>query len=234
MMDLFRPLLRKVLLGSLLHYPKGTIILPGFYKGFGLVPLSKCLVPARSLATEAAPRAEPPVKLCSIRRLEANRRLLETTSGSSGHLDKCVQFILNKDIMVQETALVLDKKVRIKTLRSTTLDSIADRDNIPSEMKIGKFNPKDDECIKKNLKSLLKSVNLSAEEDKTVQEIFSLSLEDDHLQKINVIGLWLSEGLEGVRLPCDVAHRARLLHLAARYEDFTAEEAKIILTFMET
>ena len=59
-------------------------------------------------------------------------------------------------------------------------------------MKIGKFNPKDDECIKKNLKSLLKSVNLSAEEDETVQEIFCLSLEDDHLQKINVIGLWLS------------------------------------------
>ena len=77
-------------------------------------------------------------------------------------------------------------------------------------------------------------MNLLAEEYKTVHEIFSLSLEDDHLQKINVIGLWLSEGLEGVRLPCDVAHRARLLHLAARYEEFTEEEAKIILTFMET
>ena len=77
-------------------------------------------------------------------------------------------------------------------------------------------------------------MNLSAEEDETVQEIFSLSLEDDHLQKINVIGLWLSQGVEGVRLPCDVAHRARLLYLAARKEEFTAEEAKIILTFMET
>ena len=122
-------------------------------------------------------------------------KLMETTSGSEGHLDKCVQFILNKDIMVQETALMLDKKVRIKTLRgkSKTLNTIADSDNIPSEMKIGKFNPKDDECIKKNLKSLLKSVNLSAEEDETVQEIFSLSWEDDHLQKINVIGLWLSQ-----------------------------------------
>ena len=159
---------------------------------------------------------------------------METTSGSSGHLDKCVQFILNKDIVVQETALMLDKKVRIKTLRGKTLNTIADSDNIPSEMKIGKFNPKDDECIKKNLKSLLKSVNLSAEEDETVQEIFCLSLEDDHLQKINVIGLWLSQGVEGVRLPCDVAHRARLLYLAARKEEFTAEEAKIILTFMET
>ena len=40
--------------------------------------------------------------------------------------------------------------------------------------------------------------------------------------------------MEGVRLPCDVAHRARLLYLAARKEEFTAEEAKIILTFMET
>ena len=64
--------------------------------------------------------------------------------------------------------------MRIKTLRGETLNTIADSDNIPSEMKIGKFNPKDDECIKKNLKSLLKSVNLSAEEDETVQEIFSL------------------------------------------------------------
>ena len=124
MMDLFRPFLRKVMLGSLLHYPKGTIISLGFYKGFGLAPLSKCVVPARSLATEAAPRAEPPVKLCSIRRLEANRRLLEITSGSSGHLDKCVQFILNKDIKVQEMSLMLDKKVRIKTLRGETLNTI--------------------------------------------------------------------------------------------------------------
>ena len=61
---------------------------------------------------------------------------METTSGSSGHLEKFVQFILNKDIMVQETALMLDKKVRIKTLRGKTLNTIADSDNIPSEMKI--------------------------------------------------------------------------------------------------
>ena len=110
MMDLFRPLLRarQFVLSSILHPPKRALFVPGVLKH--LAPLSKCLVPARSLATEAAPRAEPPVKLCSIRRLEANRRLMETTSGSSGHLDKCVQFILNKDIMVQETALMLDKK----------------------------------------------------------------------------------------------------------------------------
>ena len=95
---------RKFALGSPLVQPERVwfVFVPGIYKH--LAPVSQCPVPARSLATEAAPRAEPPVKLCSIRRLEANRRLLETTSGSSGHLDKCVQFILNKDIVVQETA----------------------------------------------------------------------------------------------------------------------------------
>ena len=235
-MDLFRPLLRarQFVLSSILHPPKRALLVPGVLKH--LAPLSKCPVPARSLATEAAPRAEPPVKLCSIRRLEANRRLLETTSGSSGHLDKCVQFILNKDIMVQETALMLDKRVRIQTLRPTTLFSTSKEhmEDIPPEMKIGKFNPKDDECIKKNLESLLKCVNLSKDENKVREEIFSLSLEDDHLKKINVIGLWLSQGLEGVRLPCDVANRARLLYLATRKEEFTEEEERIIQTFMET
>ena len=235
-MDLFRPLLRarQFVLSSILHPPKRALFVPGVLKH--LAPLSKCLVPARSLATEAAPRAEPPVKLCSIRRLEANRRLLETTSGSSGHLDKCVQFILNKDIMVQETALMLDKRVRIQTLRPNTLFSTSKEhmEDIPPEMKIGKFNPKDDECIKKNMESLLKSVNLSKDGNKATEEVFSLSLEDDHLQKINVIGLWLSQGLEGVRLPCDVANRARMLYLSTRNVEFTEEEDQIILSFMET
>ena len=101
-------------------------------------------------------------------------------------------------------------------------------------MKIGKFNPKDDECIKENMELLLESVNLSKDENKAKKEIFFLSVEDGHLQKINVIGLWLSQGLEVVRLPCDVAHRARLLYLFTRNEEFTEEEDKIILTFMET
>ena len=99
MMDLFKPLLRvrKFTLCNLLVQPKRASYVPWIYNH--LAPVSQRVVQARSLATEAAPRAEPPVKLCSI------RRLLETTSGSSGHLDKCVQFVLIKDIMVQEAAL---------------------------------------------------------------------------------------------------------------------------------
>ena len=107
-------------------------------------------------------------------------------------------------------------------------------EDIPPEMKIGKFNPKDDECIKENMELLLESVNLSKDENKAKKEIFFLSVEDGHLQKINVIGLWLSQGLEVVRLPCDVAHRARLLYLSTRNEEFTEEEETIILSFMET
>ena len=107
-------------------------------------------------------------------------------------------------------------------------------EDIPPEMKIGKFNPKDDECIKENMELLLESVNLSKDENKAKKEIFFLSVEDGHLQKINVIGLWLSQGLEDVRLPCDVAHRGRLLYLSTRNEEFTEEEETIILSFMET
>ena len=116
MMDLFKPLLRvrKFTLCNLLVQPKRTSYVPWIYNH--LAPVSQRVVQARSLATVAAPRAEPPVKLCSIRRLEANRRLLETTSGSAGLMDNCLQFILRKNIKVQKTALMLDKRVRIKTL----------------------------------------------------------------------------------------------------------------------
>ena len=51
-------------------------------------------------------------------------------------------------------------------------------------MKIGKFNPKDDETIKINMESLLKGVKLSKHEDEVLNQILSLSVEDDHLKKL--------------------------------------------------
>ena len=130
---------------------------------------------------------------------------------------------------------MLDKRIRVKTLRNSILtNSKSDRNNIPTEMKIGKFNPKDDETIKINMESLLKGVKLSKHEDEVLNQILSLSVEDDHLKKLNVIGLWLSQGLEDIRLPCDVAHRARRLYTSSRNKEFTEEEDEMIMTFMET
>ena len=48
---------RKFALGSLLVQPERVWFVPGICKH--LAPVSQCLVPVRSLATEAAPRAEP-------------------------------------------------------------------------------------------------------------------------------------------------------------------------------
>ena len=130
---------------------------------------------------------------------------------------------------------MLDKRIGVKTLRNSILtNSKSDRVNIPAEMKIGKFDPKDDEIIIINMESLLKSVKLSKHEDEVLNQILSLSVENDHLNKLNVIGLWLSQGLEDIRLPCDVAHRARRLYSSSRNKVFTEEEDEIIMTFMET
>ena len=49
--------LRKFALGSLLFQPERVWFVPGICKH--LAPVSQCVVPVRSLATEAAPRAEP-------------------------------------------------------------------------------------------------------------------------------------------------------------------------------
>ena len=225
-MEIFRSLLwvQKSRVGSILRQSRGVCR--------ELAPL----VVARSLATAPAAARDPPVKRCSIRKLEANQKLLKTkTTPQTAAMDKCVKFILNRDIQVSEVSLMLDKRIRVKTLRNSILtNSKSDRNNIPTEMKIGKFNPKDDETIKINMESLLKGVKLSKHEDEVLNQILSLSVEDDHLKKLNVIGLWLSQGLEDIRLPCDVAHRARRLYTSSRNKEFTEEEDEMIMTFMET
>ena len=100
-MEIFRSLLwvQKSRVGSILRQSRGVCR--------ELAPL----VLARSLATAPAAARDPPVKRCSIRKLEANQKLLKTKpTPQTAAMDKCVKFILNRDIQVSEVSLMLESE----------------------------------------------------------------------------------------------------------------------------
>ena len=169
------------------------------------------------------------VKFCSILKLKMNKILLKTSSGP-GYLDQSVRFILEKDIRVPEVALMADKKVKIKSLRHNLFCDEYYLTNIPNGVKLGKITPQDDEKIEENWRTLLSSQN---DEEKAYQDIFALHEDEDNLRKLNIVGLWLAQGLKDVMLPCEVAHRARIILNPHHKQDFTEEQNEVIIDFIE-
>ena len=242
-MAVLRPLLQTRSLVSVFHLQAKPTIIPLQKRAF--IPLTikdvdvptltnKSLVPIKSLVT-VVPSLEPSVKLSSIQNLEVNKKLLQSLTGpDSGYLDKCVQFILSQQIKVPEISLMVADKLSEVTYLTTKpyYNKEPFLEGLPKELKLGRYNPKDISLLIKNMNTLLKGVELLDEEDKALENIFSFSEEKYHKEKQNIIGLWLSQGMKDVRLPCDVAHRGRLLFCANR-KDYTQEEDEIIMKFME-
>ena len=95
-------------------------------------------------------------------------------------------------------------------------------------MRLGKFSLREDNTILQNWSDLKTKANLSKDEALTVLDNSDLS-DKDRLYKI-IIGHYLSQGLDHVRLACDVFHRLRLLSLNTG--EFTKREDKIIEEFV--
>ena len=156
---------------------------------------------------------------------------IQKEDGQDVPLDILAGYILNSGIKVQAVAL----ETNICVFRANL--GIIPRSDLPKdldpEIKIGKFSARDDEIILENWSHLYKHTHgkLDLEENDTIKEIFENTKKDKGL-KNNIVGYYLSQGLADIRLATLVFHRARVL-LCARRGEFTTEEDKVILDFVE-
>ena len=105
---------------------------------------------------------------------------------------------------------------------------------VPLEFKVGKYSPKDQDIFLGNYEQLLKDSNLLESREDLKKEILEKPDEDkDFPLKMNILGLYLAQGLQDVRLPCDVSNNLRNCLLGNDNRSFTKEEDDIINNFME-
>merc|ERR1719470_400504 len=169
--------------------------------------------------------------LCPIMNF-AEHKTIQKEVGQDGPLDILVGHILGRDIKVQAVAL----QANISVFRES-FTTIIQRSNLPKdldpEIKVGKFTARDDEIILENWSLLYINTQskLGLKESDAVKEIFETT-EKDKGMRHNIVGYYLSQGLPDIRLATIVFHRARVL-LCARKGEFTTEEDKVILDFVE-
>ena len=149
--------------------------------------------------------------------------------GKELFVDIMAGYILNEDIKVQKIAL--DQNVVVFRSGLTRIQRSDFPKNLNGSTKVGKFTPADDEVIELNWNNLIKETKII--EEAAIKELFEVEKKDKVLGlKMNVLGYYLAQGLPDIRLATEVIHRARIV-LCARKGEFTAEENKIILQFVE-
>eukprot|EP00090_Calanus_glacialis_P044662 TRINITY_DN7994_c0_g1_i15.p1 TRINITY_DN7994_c0_g1~~TRINITY_DN7994_c0_g1_i15.p1 ORF type:complete len:443 (-),score=123.48 TRINITY_DN7994_c0_g1_i15:52-1224(-) len=153
--------------------------------------------------------------------------------GQDAPLDILAGYILDSGIKVQAVALQTNISVFRANLGIISRKDLPKAKDLDPEIKIGKFSARDDEIILENWSHLYKHTHgkLDLEENDTIKEIFENTKKDKGL-KNNIVGYYLSQGLADIRLATLVFHRARVL-LCARKGEFTTEEDKVILDFVE-
>merc|ERR1719318_2276516 len=170
--------------------------------------------------------------LCPI--MNSNEhKTIQKEVGQDAPLDIMTGHILGRNIKVQAVAL----ETNVSLFRTNL--SIIQRKDLPKaevldpKIKIGKFSPQDDEIILNNWCQLYKDTQskLDLEEKDAVKEIF-VNTDKDKGLKNNVLGYYLTQGLPDIRLATQVFQRARVL-LCATKGEFTAEEDKVIIDFVE-
>jgi hypothetical protein len=168
--------------------------------------------------------------LCRIMESEEHKAI-QKELGLDAPLDIFVSHILAMDILVPKVAL----KTNVSVVRGN-LNLIKRSDlpkNLDPELKVGRFSVRDNEIILENWSHLKNqtSKQLQLDEKDTITAIFEDTNKDQRLKK-NIVGYFLSQGLQDARLATEVFQRARIL-LSTRKRNFTPEEDKIILDFVE-
>ena len=218
-----------MILKSVIHRGFKAINLQVTPKDTSLSVLVRCLTNVKL--------SEKPVKYCNIKKLEVNQVLSEMKLDKGDHLDMCLAYILEEDIKVPELTLMLNKPLWV-------VGDSKRRNKIPDEVKKGRWTPIDNDLIKKNMDFLVTAIGQKEDEDEVMKNLFRPKLARNlapwpkwHLQKINVIGCWLGQGLPDLRLPCEIFHRADILlnkkeELKKTRIVFTESDDKQILDYM--
>ena len=177
--------------------------------------------------TLAAAKLSEPSGYCSIKKLEVNQKLSQMKLDRKDCLDKSVMYILKKDIQVLEVPLMLDKKTNMNSIRKY----YGKNANIPDSIKFGKWNPDDDKLIRQNLDNLVNEMRSEKNRDAFIENIFSPSGNAYYLEKINIVGSFLGQGLSDPRLPCEIFYRASTL--IRKRITFTEEDDKTIIDYLK-
>ena len=101
-----------------------------------------------------AVKLSEPKSYCSIKKLEVNQKISQMVLDGKDYLDMSVIHILKKDIQVLELPLMMNK-----TLSWSNLSTNWKKLNIPDEIKVGRWNPDEDQLIQNNIDSLISQIN---------------------------------------------------------------------------
>ena len=193
----------------------------------GLIELASM---KESEPSETSEPSYPDAPLCPILASDAHIALLKSLHMNS-LTDMIVALILSKNIMVNKIALDRNHAI-VSTNNSRKIEGNELKRFFDPTIKILKFSPSDDAIIVQNWNNLINR-ELNLVEDIAVKEIFETVYEEEDIGlKRNVIGYYLSQGLQDIRLATDVFHRARIIKCIRRQE-YTPDEDDIILEFVK-
>ena len=115
-------------------------------------------------------------------------------------LDKCVAYILKKDIQVPELTLMLNKPFYVVTHSRR-------KAQIPDEVKRNRWSPIDNELIRNNMDILMTGIRQKEKKDAVIENMFRRPNSAHkwspkwHMEKTNVVGCFLGQRLPDLRLP---------------------------------
>jgi len=160
-----------------------------------------------------------PVEFCQLGDIEKLKNLeKELTTNSSQEI--ICKIILKQDIRVPN--LFGFSKIK-GSLSFSSVYSHLRLQNIPENVSFGRFDAEEDNVIMGNVEKLSKLT-----EEKSYNEILLVNKEDEFLHtKMEIIGSFLSQGMQKIRLPQEVFMRARSLLVLSRGE-LTEKEKRII------
>jgi len=155
-----------------------------------------------------------PVEFCQLGDIEKLKNLeKELTTNSSQ--EKICKIILKQDIRVPN----LFGFFKITNFSNSSHLKC----NIPENVSLGRFNAEEDNAIMRNMEKLSKLTK-----EKSYSEILLMNKGDEFLHtKMEIIGSYLSQGIQKIRLPQEVFIRARSLFLLSRGA-LTEKEKRII------
>jgi len=156
------------------------------------------------------------IQFSKLKDIEQLKGLEKHTFNTNSSQDVACRFILNKNITVPN--LIGYTKATVSFNRSNSR-------KLPSVLSFGRFDAEEDNIIVENLENLVKRAKMNS-----IGEVLDVALalsDENRVTRIEIIGSYLSQGLQKIRLPQVVFNRARKL-LASPKGDFSEAEKRII------
>jgi len=157
-------------------------------------------------------RADKEVEFCRLGDIEELKHIEKDFTAKSSQ-NKICKFILKENIKVPNLIGFTRAKTPLSLIHL----------NLPEDVSLGRFTAVDDNVIRKNMDTLSNKTKV-----KSYGDILILDAKDKLFHaKMEIIGSFLSQGMQKVRLPQEVFFRARNLLVLSKGE-FTENEKKII------